>query len=414
MTFFRFSSRPNLFSFVFAFLAIACVARLSPGQGLEPAPDGFKVIEQANSPVRLSVAGVRRMGDEVRTIQFRVENIGQKGIITVLTAGMEKEERNGEATWRSALLPGASSSLMVFSTKHIEGERNVLVEAVLFEDGTVWGANTNGGVDLLKGSWDGRLRLISDLSTLVAANDEASLRAFVENDPMIPVEYRNLEKRTKYDEGFARGYSAEVLGLRSELKERGDVGAISARLAVLKEQMGLSTRGKGKRIAKAFSVNDAFKIERVEVSGRAVALNDEFSADGDWIEDVVVTIRNQSGKRIVSFSLHVTFPETSATGSTLSYPVQYGRQPGLPQGVKVPESPVIEPGESVRLDLGDHYSLMERMAVDTRHSLSQLSRAELGFGMVFFEDGTAWNAGTMMKPDPSAPTRLMPIEKKAN
>jgi hypothetical protein len=72
---------------------------------------------------------------------------------------------------------------------------------------------------------------------------------------------------------------------------------------------------------------------------------------------------------------------------------------------------MIDPDASVKIDFGGEEFVRLTRFLDSRHPLSQLSQAEIGFGMIHFDDGTAWSAGTFVKPDPTHPNRWLPIEK---
>ncbi|MEQ1763415.1 MAG: hypothetical protein ABL984_09755 [Pyrinomonadaceae bacterium] len=377
---------------------------------LLPAPPEIKVVEQPDSPVRLSITGVRKFDGQIRNIGLKIENLSGKGLVAVATRGMTKDEIDGQASWSTPLRSGHSAGLIAMSAKPIEGERSLLIDAAMFEDGTVWGEDKSGNGELFKGIRAGRFRLIADLTEQVGKGDEAALRAYLERRPYLP-EYARIEKKTKFEEGFVRGYGAEMFSFQQDLKDRPDIGAVATRLAVLREQIGVSSRGKGKRIAKTFSIDDILKIERIEMDGRAVELNDEFTAGDDWMRGVVVTIKNASAKRIVSLTVNVGFPESTATGNMMMYSTTYGRRPGLRPEVKIAERPMIDPDSSVQISFGGEEFVRLTRFLDERHPLSQLSRAELGFGMIHFDDGTAWSMGNMMKPDPGDPNRWIPIGK---
>jgi hypothetical protein len=109
--------------------------------------------------------------------------------------------------------------------------------------------------------------------------------------------------------------------------------------------------------------------------------------------------------------MNVGFPESTATGNMMMYTLPYGRSPGLRPEVKIPERSVIAPEASIQISFGGEEFVRLTRFLDSRHPLSQLSQAEIGFGMVHFDDGTAWSAGTFMKPDPMDPNRWLPIEK---
>jgi hypothetical protein len=308
-----------------------------------------------------------------------------------------------------SLEPGHKTGVLTRLETEWPGEIVVAVDAVVYLDGTVWGPNTSGEAEFLKGVHAGRMRLIADISAELK-NGEEAVRTLINREPYLP-EFTRIEKKTKFEEGMARAYGAEIIGFRHDVLNRGDIGAVSARLAVLKSQMGIGNGSRnGKRIAKMLSFQDLLIFEKLEVDGRTIPLNDEFAAGDDWMRGVVLSLKNSSSKTIVSFSLDVDFPETKRTRNMMRYTISHGRQPGLRPEVKIPERPAIKPGESFQVGFSEQEFANLNRYLGEQTSLGQLSRAEIGIGMVYFDDGTAWSMGNMMRPDPNDPRRWIPIE----
>ena len=382
---------------------------VSQDHSLQPAPPEIRVVEQPESPVRLSLLGVRRLDGAIRNITLKIENLSDKGLVAVATRGMAKDEMDAQAGWGTPLKPGHSAGLGAMSSKPIEGERSIYIDAVMFEDGSVWGPNNSGTADFFKGAHAGRLRLLEDVTAQLGKHDDEALRSFVK-DPILAERARTVQM-TKYEEGFRRGYAEGIYGFRQDLELRkGDVTSISDRLAVLKSQMGMESRGV-KRIGKTPTINEVLRIDKVEVRGKTTQFNEAFEAGDDWMRGVVVTLTNISEKRIVSFIFDANFPETTATGNRMATNITYGRIPGLPTAVKIAERPAIEPGASVQISYtGEDFEKLVRF-LKQRHPLDQLSRVEIGVGNVYFDDGTAWSVGTLMRRDEKDPRRWVPIEK---
>lgn len=394
---------------VFAFfLGVVAVQAQLPT--LQPAPPSIKLAEQADSPVRLTLEGVRTKEDgAIWLIQVRALNSSGKGLSAIVTAGMNEGEVNGQMMFSTAVRSGHSFLIALTGPKPIDGDREISIDFLTFEDGSTWGPDINGSSQFLKGFKAGRLRLVEDISGLLASYDEVAVKAFLERQPYLP-EYTRIPKKTKLEEGIVRGYGSELFGLRQTLSSDGLAG-VEARISALKEELNPSKIVGEKRIVKASSINDVLKIEKVDVDGREIGLSQAFQAGDDWMRGVSVTLRNVSGKQIVSFSLDTAFPETTATGNRMMSSIVYGRRPGLPAEVKVAERPPVAAGESVVLSfLGDEYDKLIRF-LNSRQPLAGLSKAELSIGMVFFNDGTAWSTGSFMKPHDTIPNRWTPIER---
>lgn len=376
---------------------------------LHPAPAYLKIAEEPDSPVRLSIDGVRLEGGELRLIQLKAENLGSKGIFGIATAGMLNGENNALSVLPTPLRPGYSTTLSIFIPRPVDGERNISLDSVLFEDGTAWGPDRRGNGEFFRGRRAGLLRFVTDVSEELSKNDATGFQSFVERRPYLP-EYTKIQKKSRFEETLVRTYGAELLSLQQDLNE-GGLLRVAGRITVLKEQLGLLPRSRGKRIARASGINDVIKIERLDVGGRPVGLNDEFSAGDDWLRGAMFTLKNVSGKRIASLSLTFVFPETTATGNRMSYTVLYGRRPGLLPDLTTATRPTIGPDETVEVGFtDDEFQKLDRF-LNARQPLSQLSLAEISIGMVYFDDGTAWTSGRMMKRG-AAPDSWIVIEKK--
>ena len=376
--------------------------------GLEPVPSNVKYAEQAYSPVKVSIEGVRNSGTNFKTLTYKVQNLGGKPVWGVATTGLPGTA-NVKTFFADSLEPGHKTSVLTQLDTELTEEIVITVDAVVFLDGTVWGANATGEAEFLKGAHAARMRLISDISTELK-NGEEAVRTLINREPYLP-EFTQIEKKTKFEEGMARAYGAEIIGFKQDLRSRGDVGAVSARLAVLKSQMGVGgTTKNGKRIAKMLSFKDLIIIEKLEVDGRSIPRNDEFAAGDEWMRGVVLSLKNSSSKTIVSFSLDIDFPETKRTGNMMRYTISHGRRPGLLPEVKIPERPAIKPGESFQIGFSEQEFANLNRFLGERTNLGQLSRAEIGIGMIFFDDGTAWSMGNMMRADPNDPKRWIPIK----
>jgi hypothetical protein len=317
---------------------------------------------------------------------------------------------NVKTFFANSLDPGKKTIVTTHLDRELPSEGIIATDAVIFLDGTVWGPNILGEADFLKGMHAGRLRLISDISEQLQNGDEKAVRRFINRQPYLP-EVTSIEKKSKYEEGIVRAYGGEIMNFRHDLQGRRDIGTVSAWLAVLKSQMGVAGVAKnGKWIAKAFGIREPVAIEKIEVDGRVVPLNVEFTAGDDWMRGVVITLKNTSSKTIVSLSVGIDFPHATSHGSTMSYTVSLGRQPGLRPEVKIPERPPIKSGESFQIGFSEQEFANLSRFLNEQTPLSQLSRAEISIGMVYFDDGTAWSTGAMMRPDPNDATRWFPIK----
>jgi hypothetical protein len=70
---------------------------------------------------------------------------------------------------------------------------------------------------------------------------------------------------------------------------------------------------------------------------------------------------------------------------------------------------LLKPGEKLEVSLSEKYADIARF-VGQRGSIDSINQIQLQVSFIAFDDGTAWNAGTLMIPDPNNPDRYIPVE----
>jgi hypothetical protein len=165
-----------------------------------------------------------------------------------------------------------------------------------------------------------------------------------------------------------------------------------------------------KVIDKAFSHNSPVEIAEVKAAKNVVELGRAFDADDDWLSTILLKIKNISDKPIVYLAINVNFPETRATGSMMSYPVEFGQQPGSKFPAK--RDPILMlPGDTLDIPLDKHYSRIKSF-VEYRSRITDIRKLELEIGFVIFADRTAWAAGDFLRQDPNDPDHYINIGDK--
>lgn len=59
----------------------------------------------------------------------------------------------------------------------------------------------------------------------------------------------------------------------------------------------------------------ALEIVAINAAGQLITLGQPFTADGEWLKDLSVKVRNISGKAISSIRISFTLPETRYRGA---------------------------------------------------------------------------------------------------
>lgn len=197
---------------------------------------------------------------------------------------------------------------------------------------------------------------------------------------------------------------------------------MSARLTVLPAQviilllvMGISlthggvvngqTEQSQERLLRKLSWPDEpVKIKAVKSKDKTIELGKKFSADDDWLKDLVVTVDNTSGKAILFIDIHLLFVKDDDSPEPLwSFGLTYGRRK-LPHKPIHPDAPKpLLPGETFNLSLHDgEYEEIKRALQDLNYS-GGIKRVKLVVNDVYFADGTRWYAGELDYPDPNNP-----------
>lgn len=180
--------------------------------------------------------------------------------------------------------------------------------------------------------------------------------------------------------------------------------AICAAISVMAWSLsGHFDQGQGRErvIEKAFTRNEVVEFTETRVSQSAVAPGKVFDADDDWISKTVVKVKNISNKPIVYLSVTFDFPETTKTGSVMSYPVRFGREPGS-KFTQNGDPLFLLPGSTLEIPLDKDYPKLKAF-VERRHRMPEIHKLELAIGFVVFADKTGWAAGNFYRQDPNDP-----------
>jgi hypothetical protein len=154
------------------------------------------------------------------------------------------------------------------------------------------------------------------------------------------------------------------------------------------------------------------KVSKLKVKGHPVSPGRKFlEEDDNWFRDLNVDVKNISDKPILflTFTLVLARPEkygtaTPLAGSPYASDLTYGQDPLLPGVAAPPDQPIpIMPGDSVKLVLTSAaYDRITASLNELKYSAG-VKEIWLILGRVVFGDGTMWNAGHLLRPNPSSP-----------
>ena len=160
-------------------------------------------------------------------------------------------------------------------------------------------------------------------------------------------------------------------------------------------------------IEKAFTRNAVVEISEIKVSQADVEPGKSFYEGDDWLNKVLLKVKNISDKPIVSLEVAVDFPDTTATGSIMSYRLFFGQRPES----KFPQKhdPIfMKPGDMVEVPLSRDYEQIKAF-IEHRQGIASIHKAELGIAFVVFADKTGWGAGNYYRQDPKNPDHYINV-----
>jgi hypothetical protein len=149
--------------------------------------------------------------------------------------------------------------------------------------------------------------------------------------------------------------------------------------------------------------------------------NVSFQAGEDWLENLVIVVKNLSNKEVVAGTVNIRFPETGsgAPGDAfIGQSITMGQRPeyalyatrdGQRSNIIGTEPISIKPGQDMKFVLAPYVSEM-RQEIETKRSFSTITRVALMLGPFYFSDGTRWASYSgFQKPDPNAPGKYARI-----
>lgn len=132
-------------------------------------------------------------------------------------------------------------------------------------------------------------------------------------------------------------------------------------------------------------------------------------ANSEWIRDLALNLTNISEKSITSVTLHLLIEKQGSMEYRAAIPVRFPSvaEPvldasGKPTGQY--RKQIIKPGQSLKVrPLPAALRILDLLK--TRDGITDIASISLDIRYINFEDGTSWQIGIDMIPDPSRPGR---------
>jgi hypothetical protein len=151
------------------------------------------------------------------------------------------------------------------------------------------------------------------------------------------------------------------------------------------------------------------KIKAIKSKDKTIEFGKKFSADDDWLKDLVVSVENTSGKPILFIGIDLLFVRNDNSQEPLwTLKMAYGRRK-LPNEPVQPDAPKpFLSGENIDISLYDGaYEEIKRRLSELNYD-GGIKHIKLVVDDIYFADGTRWYAGVLWYPDPNDPAKWLP------
>jgi hypothetical protein len=121
--------------------------------------------------------------------------------------------------------------------------------------------------------------------------------------------------------------------------------------------------------------------------------SNDFDADGDWLKDLTIKIKNTSGKTITWMLLNLHFPEVTKDGATALHQIFLGVDPDAP--FSRPELRLL-PNQTLEIPLNAKYDDIKHLVnvIGSGMPIEGVSKLLVEFHAALFDDETRFEAGT--------------------
>ncbi|HLL99564.1 MAG TPA: hypothetical protein VK400_00790 [Pyrinomonadaceae bacterium] len=242
---FKLSKRAYLSAFIFvmflnAFLAVFLLrnvfAQISDDKTKNQPPVIAEIVNQNNSPLRITITNVDNSNKDYQEINYSVQNVSNKDVRAYVV--LHHSKSNGD---RGTTIRRFGTKLFhpnEFDNVRLSEERNLIkpddalflsIDYVEFDDGSSWGNDTARQSEYIAGSRAGWKEAVKQ-SKLIYNQKGTTLTEFLGQDSAEiispPVD---TSQTSKWQEGFRSGYRAAIATLQKAYKNQG-VKAVQIKL----------------------------------------------------------------------------------------------------------------------------------------------------------------------------------------
>ena len=139
--------------------------------------------------------------------------------------------------------------------------------------------------------------------------------------------------------------------------------------------------------------------------------SNDFDADGDWLKDLTIKIKNTSGKTITWMLVNLEFPEVTKDGAVALHQIFLGVDPDAP--FARPELRLL-PNQTLEISLNDKDDDLKRLikVIGSGMPVESVSKLLVEFHAAYFDDDTRFQTGVMYRrnPVPGDPQKWIKID----
>ena len=141
--------------------------------------------------------------------------------------------------------------------------------------------------------------------------------------------------------------------------------------------------------------------------------SNDFDADGDWLKDLTIKIKNTSGKKITWMLVNLLLPEITKDGAIALHQIFLGVDPDAP--FARPELRLL-PNQMLEIPLNGRYEDLKHLVnvIGSGTPIESVSKLEFDFHAALFDDDTRFETGEMFRrnPDPNDRQKWIRIKEK--
>ena len=159
-------------------------------------------------------------------------------------------------------------------------------------------------------------------------------------------------------------------------------------------------------------------IKTVKTKKGGVELGQKFPGDDDWFKQLSISVENTSGKTIFYIGGGFLFPNKELQPGEQAPPplyhrFMYGYHPLVPEGARPPDAGIsIKPGETFNLTLSDEEFPSVKRKLEGLGYPGSIKEISVNIEEIYFDDGTAWIAGSWYQRDPDNPKKYKEVRNK--